>query len=87
MRTFLETLNEAEPRPSRIALMNGGVRLAVAGAPTVESLKRLEASGVEIIACGACLKYYKLEENLAVGRISNMHEIASSLLAGESLTI
>ncbi|HTX71643.1 MAG TPA: sulfurtransferase-like selenium metabolism protein YedF [Rectinemataceae bacterium] len=87
MRAFLSTLGETEPAPRRIILMNGGVRLAVRGAETVESLRRLESAGMEILACGTCLKYFKLEDQLAVGRISNMYEIAGALLQPGCLTI
>ncbi len=87
MRAFLSTLGETEPAPGRLILMNGGVRLAVEGAETVESLRRLEAAGIEVLACGTCLKFYGLEERLAAGRISNMYEIAGALLAGKVVTV
>jgi hypothetical protein len=43
--------------------------------------------GVEILACGTCLEFYKLTEALGVGRITNMYEIAGLLLEGPALTL
>jgi hypothetical protein len=39
--------------------------------------------GVDIIACGTCVAYYHLNDKIAVGRVSNMQEIASILLDSE----
>jgi selenium metabolism protein YedF len=82
MRGFLHTLTEAEILPARIILMNGGVHLAVAGAETLASLVQLGHQGVEILACGTCLEFYALKDQLAVGRVTNLYEIAERLLRG-----
>jgi selenium metabolism protein YedF len=87
MRGYLKTLIEAPKLPKRIIFMNGGVRLVAEGSDSHESLAKLAELGVEIIACGTCLDYYKLKEKLAVGRVSNMFEISSFLLAGPSLSL
>jgi len=87
MRAFLYTLTEAEAAPARIILMNGGVRLAVEGSEALVNLRRLADRGVEILACGTCLEFYQLKDALAVGRVSNMYEIAGLLLQGRTLSI
>jgi intracellular sulfur oxidation DsrE/DsrF family protein len=46
----------------------------------VEALKNLQAMGVEILVCGTCLDYFKAKEKIAVGTVSNMFEIQSTLL-------
>jgi selenium metabolism protein YedF len=87
MRGFLRTLAESGEPPARIILMNGGVKLAIEGAASVPSLASLANAGVEILACGTCLDYYKVKDKLAVGRVSNMLEISGLLLAGKTLGI
>ena len=87
MRAFLYTLTEAETLPVRIILMNGGVRLAVEGSESLINLARLAERGVEILACGTCLEFYQLKDALAVGRVSNMYEIAGLLLQGTTLHV
>jgi len=87
MRGFLYTLTEAEVPPRRIILMNGGVRLAVEGSESLVNLRRLAAAGVEVLACGTCLEFLGLKDALAVGRVSNMYEIADLLLQGPTLKL
>jgi selenium metabolism protein YedF len=87
MRGFLATLVEASPLPERIILMNGGVRLAVEGSAALAKLLKLAEGGVEILACGTCLDFYKITDKLAVGRISNMFEISGLLLRGSTFSL
>lgn len=82
MRGFLYSLTEGETLPARIILMNGGVRLAVDGSDSLINLRRLADQGVEVLACGTCLEFYELKDSLAVGRVTNMYEIAGLLLQG-----
>ena len=41
--------------------------------------------GVEILSCGTCLDFYGLNERLKVGIISNMYDIAQSLIDADRL--
>ena len=87
MRVFLYTLTESGNLPRRLILMNGGVLLAVEGSEHLVNLQRLAGLGVEILACGTCLEFFKLKDSLAVGRITNMYEIASLLLQGPTVAL
>jgi len=80
MRGFLYALAEREKKPRKIILMNDGVRLAVEGAETLESLNRLTAAGTSLLVCGTCLDYLGLKESLRAGTISNMYDITESFL-------
>jgi len=80
IRSFFHTLGEAKPRPDRIILFNTGVRLACQGSEVLDDLCALEADGIEILACGTCLGYFELKDKLAAGRVSNMYDIAETIL-------
>jgi selenium metabolism protein YedF len=80
IRSFFHTLGEVEPRPQTILFFNTGVKLACEGSPVLEDLTALEAAGVELLACGTCLGYFELKGELAVGRISNMYDLAETML-------
>jgi selenium metabolism protein YedF len=80
IRAFLYTLNEVEPLPSTMILINTGVKLTVEGSPVLEDLQLLGQKGVSILACGTCLGHFALKESIAVGEISNMYTIAETLL-------
>jgi selenium metabolism protein YedF len=88
MRGFFHTLGEVQPTPDKIVFLNSGVKLTVDGSPVLEDLGALSQRGVEILACGTCLGYYKLKERVAVGEISNMYTIAETMLgAGKVINL
>lgn len=78
MKSLMVTLLEKEP-PTAILFANTGVFLAVEGSPVLQQLRGLAGSGTEMLVCGTCLNYYKLNEKLAIGKISNMYEIHDRL--------
>jgi selenium metabolism protein YedF len=77
---FFHTLLEVGPKADMIIFMNSGVKLTVEGSRAIDDLRELAQQGVDILACGACLNYFELTDKLAVGRVSNMYEIATALL-------
>lgn len=76
MRAYLNALPQTENLPMAVILYNSGVKLALHGSDTAESLARLEERGVPVYACGTCLDFYGAKEQLAVGTVSNMYKIA-----------
>ena len=85
MKSFLYTLTEASTPPAHLLLYNSGVRLAVEGASTIKDLHALADSGTSISACGACLNFYGLTEKLAVGSITNMYAIMTTMAQAQRL--
>ena len=85
MRSFLKTLVDMETKPSRLILVNAGVRLSSEGSEVLETLRALSEKGVEILSCGTCLDFYGLKEKVKVGKISNMYDIAHSLMEADRL--
>lgn len=79
MKGYLYALSQSERLPKTLLFYNGGVKLTVNGAVSVEDLKTMEAMGVQILACGTCLNYYGLTEELAVGSVTNMYEITEAM--------
>jgi selenium metabolism protein YedF len=80
MKSFLHTLTQTAPMPDIMILFNTGVRLAVKGSEVLDDLEALMNAGVKILACGTCLNYLSLKDNLAVGEVSNMYDIAQTML-------
>jgi selenium metabolism protein YedF len=88
IKAFLNTLAESDPPPWKIVLFNRGVLLAAQGEDTVEPLSNLGRLGVDILVCGTCLDFFALKEKVAVGTVSNMYEILTTMLtATNSVTI
>jgi selenium metabolism protein YedF len=80
VRGFIHTLGEVEPRPQTIIFFNSGVKLACEGSPVLDDLCALEADGIEMLVCGTCLDYFELGEKLSAGQVSNMYDIAETML-------
>lgn len=83
--TFIDTLAEADPRPYKMIFINGGVLLTTEGSRVLDTLQQLEKAGVQISSCGTCLSHYHLKDKLKVGTITNMYDIATSLLTSEKV--
>ena len=81
----MKTLLDLKPIPSRLIFINSGVRLTTEGSEVLESLKALSEKGVEILSCGTCLDFYHLKEKLKVRVVSNMFDIAQSLMEADRL--
>jgi len=81
MKGFLKTLLESGTLPARIICMNSGIFLTTEGSGVLDMIRACEEQGSEIFSCQTCLAYYGREEQLAVGRPTNMKETVSALLA------
>ncbi len=79
LRSFLKTQAELDPKPDAILFYNDGVKLCCEGSTLIEDLRALETAGVEIIACGTCLNFFEIADQLRVGRVTDMLEIAGRL--------
>ena len=85
MKSFLHTLKEISPRPWRLIFINAGVKLAAEGSDLLNVLNELESLGIEILSCGTCLDFFRLKEKLIAGKVTNMYEIVSSLVAATNV--
>lgn len=75
MKGFIYTLTEMEVLPKTILFYNKGIFFTSNIESSIKDLKTLEKRGVEILSCGACANFYHLENNIAVGTITNMYSI------------
>lgn len=81
MKSFIHTLTDISSRPDTLIFFNTGVKLTVSGSEVLDDLEELSNKGVSILVCGTCLGYFEIKDQLTVGRVSNMYEIAESMLA------
>ena len=79
LRSFLKTQAQLETKPSAILFYNDGVKLCCHGSLLIDDLRALESNNIEIIACGTCLNFFELADQLEVGRVTDMLEISSIL--------
>ena len=86
IKGFISTIKELDPLPKKIIFINSGVKAAV-NEDIIFYLKELANKDIEILLCGTCVDYYGLQEEVKIGEISNMYEIADSLNRGEVVRV
>jgi len=82
---FIKALKDLDKLPQHIVFYNKGVTLATKDSEVIEHIKDLEKMGVEIHLCGTCVNFYKLENNIAVGTLSNMFSIAEIMASAGNI--
>lgn len=79
LKGFLYALAQLETPPETVLFFNGGAKLTAQGSQSLDDLRELESRGAQILTCGTCLDYYGLKDQLAVGSVTNMYQIAQLL--------
>jgi selenium metabolism protein YedF len=85
IRSLIHTLLQLNPLPDTIICYNAGVKLAVKESAVLDDLQQLAKAGVNILVCGTCVNYFMLGEQIAVGHISNMYDIAETMAGASRL--
>ena len=80
MKTFWVCMLEADVKPAKIYFINSSVKMVVNDSIHLENIKKLADLGVEIAACGICLDFFGIKDELGVGSITNMYAITDSIL-------
>jgi selenium metabolism protein YedF len=84
-RGFFHTLLELDKLPDKIIFYNSGVKLTVKDSDVLEDITQLAQAGVEILVCGTCVNFFNLMDQIAVGMISNMYDIAGAMTSAGRL--
>jgi intracellular sulfur oxidation DsrE/DsrF family protein len=85
MGNLLRKLWSMETKPARILFYNSGVKLLAADSPCLDGLDSLYGAGVDLIACGTCVDKFGLRGKLALGRVSDMQEIAEVIMTSPTV--
>lgn len=85
LKGFIYALSSQDSLPKTMLFYNRGAYLTTEGSDSLEDLKSLEASGVEILTCGTCLNHYGLTEKLRVGSVTNMYSITEKMTAADKI--
>jgi selenium metabolism protein YedF len=83
MGSFLRKIWGQDRKPGKIIFYNSGVLLLAEGSEVLDALTGLAESGVDLIACGTCCTHFDIGHKLAIGRVSDMGEIAGLITGNE----
>jgi hypothetical protein len=84
---LLEALEERQDKPAAIIMWNTAVSLMASDSPALPRLKKLEQSGVKLLAGRLCTTELCIADKIAVGKIVNMDEILDLLLNNEVISL
>ena len=84
MKTFWVCMVEADVKPSTIYFINSSVKMVTNDSVHLDNIKKLADLGVEIAACGICLDYYGLKDQVGLVSITNMYAITDAIV-GENV--
>jgi intracellular sulfur oxidation DsrE/DsrF family protein len=84
--SFFRKLCLEKTKPDVIVFYSSGVKLLARGTSTVlDALEALFESGVTLMACGTCVDYYKLRDDIFVGRIASMQDIVAMFMKSDKV--
>lgn len=78
VKMYFYTLAQGDKLPGVCLFMNEGVKL-LENPEIVQSFNELEAKGVKLIFCGACLNFYGISDLCKPENISNMYVIIEEM--------
>ena len=85
LRSFLTVMSESDLYPAQIVCLNSGVFLTTEGSPVADLLDTFAGAGTRILSCGTCLDYFKIKDNLAVGKVGSMSTTVAGLTSTASV--
>ena len=85
MGSFLRKLSIEENKPKKIIFFNSGVKLLAKGSSVLDGIDLLKKAGIDMMACGTCVNYYKLADKIESGLISDMRSIISTLMNSDDV--
>jgi selenium metabolism protein YedF len=83
MTKFVRQLSVLESKPEVVIFYNTAVRLLSQDSPYLEVFREMEHAGVELFACGTCAEHFGLTERIGAGRVTDMREIAATMLTSD----
>ena len=82
---MISTIEKLDYLPELMFFINTGIYLTTLNENTIVPLKKLTDNGVKIYTCGTCLNYFKLENTLKVGQVTDMFSLLTALTSAHNI--
>lgn len=85
MKSFIFALSQQDILPDTILFYNGGAKLPCRNRDIIKDLREMQSRGVAVMTCGTCLNHYGITEELKVGTVTNMYDIAEAMMEADTV--
>lgn len=85
LNIFLQTMFESGHLPRAILMVNSGVKIMRKDSGFQKVLEDFRNAGTDILACGLCVDFYQLKEDVPKEQITNMFAICEYLGAASKV--
>lgn len=85
LNVFLQTMYESGHRPRALLMANSGVKLMANDSSVKKVLEQFREAGCDVLACGLCVEFYGLKDDIAVEHITNMFSICEYLMTADKV--
>ncbi|MCX6335443.1 MAG: sulfurtransferase-like selenium metabolism protein YedF [Bacteroidia bacterium] len=82
---FIKSIKDLDVLPRKMVFYNNGVKLGSTESPVYDHLKEIETMGVGLLFCATCVNFYKLQDRVTIGTLSNMFEIAQVMASADNV--
>ncbi|MEZ4491282.1 MAG: sulfurtransferase-like selenium metabolism protein YedF [Cyanobacteriota/Melainabacteria group bacterium] len=85
LNVFLQTIYDSGHRPRAILMANSGVKLMARDCSVRPVLQQFEEAGCDVFACGLCVEFYGLKEDVPSEKITNMFSIVEYMMTADKV--
>lgn len=85
LNVFLQTIYDSGHRPRAILMANSGVKLLARDSNVRPVLRQFEEAGCDVFACGLCVEFYGLKEDVPTEKITNMFSIVEFMMTADKV--
>lgn len=85
MKGFIGNLKNMETLPKTVIFVNNSVKMLTHNEATIPLVKELTELGVEVLACGTCLDFYGITDELQVGNVTDAFTVADRMFKADKV--
>ncbi len=85
VNVFLQTMFESGHRPRAVLMANSGVKLMGRDSGVRPVLDQFRDAGCDVLACGLCVEFYGLKEDVPTEQVTNMFSICEYMMTADKV--
>ncbi len=83
--SFLRKIWANTVKPDTMIFYHAGVKLLTKSSQVLDAIEGLSKAGVDLVACGTCVGYYDVRDEVMFGRVGDMAEIVGLIMSADKV--